>query len=128
MSYKAVVKWLSIPGGREPPKRTVVCRTTDVSGHGTRLTLLGQEKVKKGGLTRLTHLNVPVGSVARIRVTFKSPHKSFVHIGTVRWVNNEPGSSAFVIGFELTGSPPKTMESWEEFIESNIEQSDGHTS
>ena len=114
---EAELRLLFLPSGVRPPRRKVRCRALDISEHGTRLMLLADDytlNAASGVTTNL--LNSAVSSRGKLRVIFRKPHKSFSHIGTVRWVRHENTSRIYSLGFEFTASCPRVMRSWHKYL------------
>ena len=114
------VALLSLPDGHKPPRITLAARTSDVSEDGMRITLVDHEAVRdveRLGLTRHSVHVVPPGAKVRVRIKPAGYWRHMTHVGTVRWVQEEPDSPVFVFGVELTDTPKPIMRRWFAYLQ-----------
>ena len=113
-----VLSLLSLPGGLSPPRTTLAATTTDVSERGIRISFVDREAIggHMGLARRSVHL-VPPGSKVQLRIKPPGYWRCFIHVGTVRWVQQELESPVFVFGVELTDSPAHVMRRWLAYVE-----------
>ena len=102
--FPAELKIISLPNGEAPSKKTIKCVATNISLSGTRIALA-------------TYSAVEEGTVARIKIKC-GLLKSFTFTGTARNAKRDITTSICFVGFEITGSSARTLESWREFIAS----------
>jgi hypothetical protein len=114
------VRFLHVPGLEKPPAQDIVGRTTDISSHGARLSVVASRVDARSGLSVPLISHIPVGSVASVCVVFAQPRARFDHVATVRWARRESESPVFVLGFEVTGSTPRAVRAWHEYLEKNL--------
>ena len=60
--------------------------------------------------------NARIGPV-QLRIKPPGYWRCFIHVGTVRWVQQELESPVFVFGVELTDSPAHVMRRWLAYVE-----------
>ncbi len=102
--FPAELRMISLPSGETPTKKTIKCVATNISLSGTRVALA-------------TFTAVETGTVARIKIKC-GLLKSFTFTGTARNSKRDISTSICFVGFEITGSSARTLESWRDFIAS----------
>ena len=85
--------------------------SSDISRRGARCTIMPS---LKGDLdVDFSCDAIAAGTVIRLRITLQCPRRSFVHTGTVRWVERDSGTRVLVIGVEFTHSPRHLLKAWD---------------
>ena len=97
----ATLRVTSFPNPPPPRRLKLDCMTTDVSGSGTRITLMARPRTAKEPGTDDFASRLRDGTRAVIAITFSKPRKSFKLEGTIRWIKREGGSPALVFGVEF---------------------------
>lgn len=113
--YRMSVRLLKCPGIRHPARQRVECRSSDVSPRGVRCAIVNA--FDEGEASEHTFDSLVIGSVLRLRIALNHPRRSFVHTGTVRWVERLADSPVMLLGIEFTHSPSHVLRAWDRIFE-----------
>jgi hypothetical protein len=101
------VKILSVPDAAGRAGRTVFCQTRDMCAAGVRI---------------LADEAIPMGAQVQLNLGTTDPVASYLHVGTVRWVQREGDSPRFSMGVEFTATAQPVLEAWQKYVKGRMPQ------